>query len=334
MSLWQKQFWQNILLVSRQIEDSYVIKIDMWWYSKQTDLGILEVFVEKRLVSLGEYGLFVIWFDMLPFQSLKDEVRVYFFRHLTKKLSLLCKEKNCLFVQIETIDYTQTSTLSVTWSTFNKQITWKSCFQEWVYKKFIPPYTAVIDLTKSEDDILADMKQKGRYNIRLAEKKWVNVSQVSKTLHNIEVFYKLMELTIERDNFKGNTQSYYESFLTRSDTFLYFAEHEWEVIAAGIFAIEWSVMYYYYWASANHKRNLMAPYLIQWKAIVYAKERWCTLYDFLWIASPMISHDTLTWVTNFKLKFTPDTRYISKSYIYKHKKLKYLLIQILRYFKK
>ena len=334
MSLWQKQFWQNMLLVSWQIEEFFVIKIDMWWYGEQTGLGILEVFIEKRLVSLGEYGLFVIWFDMLPFQDLDDEVRIYFFCHLTKKLSSLCKEKNCLFVQIETIDYSQSSTLSVTWSTFDKQITGKSSFKVWSYKKFIPPYTVVIDLTKSKDEILADMKQKWRYNIRLAEKKWVRVNQVNKTQENIEIFCKLMDITSKRDNFKANTQNYYESFLTRNDTFLYFAEHDWEVISAGIFAIEWSIMYYYYWASSNEKRNLMAPYLIQWNAINYARERNCILYDFLWIASPMISHDTLTWVTNFKLKFTSDTRYISKAYIYKYRKLKYMLIQFLKYFKK
>jgi lipid II:glycine glycyltransferase (peptidoglycan interpeptide bridge formation enzyme) len=44
-------------------------------------------------------------------------------------------------------------------------------FKTGYYKKFIPPYTAIIDLTKTEDEILAGMKPKGRYNIRLAEKK-------------------------------------------------------------------------------------------------------------------------------------------------------------------
>jgi len=44
-------------------------------------------------------------------------------------------------------------------------------FQFKHYKKFITPHTAVIDLEKSEEEILANMKPKGRYNIRLAEKK-------------------------------------------------------------------------------------------------------------------------------------------------------------------
>ena len=310
-----------------------MVKIDMWWYSEQTGLGIIEVYVEKRIVSLGEYWLFVTWFDMFPFQDLADEVRIYFFRELTKKLTELCSKNNCLFVQIETIDYSQSSTLSVTGSTFDKQVTWVSSFKLGAYKKFIPPYTAVIDLTLSDEEILADMKQKGRYNIRLAEKKWVKVSQVSKNLENIEIFCKLMEITTKRDKFKGNSQCYYESLLSRDDIYLFFAEHDGEVIAAGIFAIYDRIVYYYYGASANHKRNLMAPYLLQWKAILFWKEQGCALYDFLWIASPMISHDSLEGVTNFKLKFTTDTRYVSKAYIYKHKVLKYVLIQFLRYFK-
>ena len=334
MSLWQKQFWQNMLLVSWQIKEFFVVKIDMWWYAEHTGLGIIEIYVEKRAVSLWEYWLFVIWFEMSSFQDLDEKVRIHFFRELTHKLQDLCVKQNWLFVQIETLDYTQSSTLSVTGSTFDKQIMWVSLFRVGVYKKFIPPYTAVIDLTKSEEEMLADMKQKGRYNIRLAEKKWVKVSQVSKNHDNIKIFCELMELTTKRDKFHGNGQNYYESFLSRDNTYLYFSEHNWEVIAAAIFAIDGPIMYYYYWASANHKRNLMAPYLLQWKAILFGKEQGCQLYDFLWISSPMISHDALTWVTNFKIKFTSDTRLVSKAYVYKHKKLKYALIQFLKYFKR
>jgi len=55
-----------------------------------------------------------------------------------------------------------------------------SCFQSGYYKKFIPPHTCIINLEKEEAEILAEMKPKGRYNTRLAEKKGVVVEQVEK----------------------------------------------------------------------------------------------------------------------------------------------------------
>jgi len=106
------------------------------------------------------------------------------------------------------------------------------------------------------------------------------------------------------------------------------------VLAAGIFIYQDEVMYYYYGASSSHKRNLMAPYLLQWKAIENAKNLGCTLYDFLGIAGPDETNSSLAGVTDFKLKLTPDIRGVSQSYIYIHKVWKYRLIQFLKYVKK
>jgi lipid II:glycine glycyltransferase (peptidoglycan interpeptide bridge formation enzyme) len=78
-----------------------------------------------------------------------------------EQLIELCKKENALFLQVETINYN-----NKTPSPFKGE-----GWGEGYYKKFITPYTAIIDLTKSEDEILANMKPKGRYNIRLAEKK-------------------------------------------------------------------------------------------------------------------------------------------------------------------
>jgi len=76
------------------------------------------------------------------------------------------------------------------------------------------------------------MKPKGRYNIRLAEKKGVRVERAEKTLENIQIYFELMQETTNRDNFSGNSLSYYETFLKELDTsFLLFAYYENKVIA-------------------------------------------------------------------------------------------------------
>lgn len=116
------------------------------------------IFVEKRRVALGEYGLFVVGGEETICRDMINHVST---------LKNLCKQENCLFVQIETLDY------SVSQEENKDALKCISTggFKSSYYKKFIPPYTAVIDLNKSEEDILTAMKPKGRYNINLAKKK-------------------------------------------------------------------------------------------------------------------------------------------------------------------
>lgn len=302
MSLWQTQSWQEMLIASGQSDEYFIVEQDIKNIEDQIHK---KVFVEKRKVSLGEYGLFVIGLEWNPDERLIDS------------LKNLCTEEKCLFFQIETINYYAEET--------------KNKIQNKYYKKFIPPYTALINLTQSRDDILAAMKPKGRYNIKVARKKWVVVEQVEKHLGNIKVFHELMTETTTRDNFSGNTLEFYKVFLeSLENSQLFFAYHEGEVIAAGIFTVSDNVMTYYYGASSSKKRNLMAPYLLQWNAIEHAKERWCSIYDFLWVAGDKELDSPLKWVTDFKMKLSPAKHYVSDSYLYVSKKVKYICIRFLK----
>ena len=322
MSLWQTQSWQDMLIASGQAQEYFMIERDIQQIEGKE---YWPVFVEKRRVSMWEYGLFVTWLEW----ELDPDV--------TDSLQGLCVEENCLFIQVETIDYTWASSLLAGEN-------WERCLErEWAewkgywkyYKKFIPPYTALIDLTQSEEEILAGMKPKGRYNIKLARKKWVLVEQVDTHIWNITKFHKLMGETTSRDSFAGNTLEYYKIFLeSLGNSQMFFAYHEQEVIAAGIFVVEWDVMTYYYGASSSNKRNVMAPYLLQWSAIEHAIKRWCKLYDFLGVAGDNETNSSLSGVTNFKMKLSPKKTLVSSSYIYVNKKLKYQVIKLLRKLKK
>ena len=137
MSIWQTESWQKMLVLSKQTEQFFVIE---------------NVYVEKRKVSLWQYGLFILWSKEFPDNTLLWE------------LKNLCRKENCLFIQIETLSYD-----------VHKEEKSIIKLKQGYYKKFITPYTAVINLEKSEEEILARMKPKGRYNIRLSEKKWVEI---------------------------------------------------------------------------------------------------------------------------------------------------------------
>lgn len=316
MSIWQTKKWQEMLKKSGQVSEFFEISPP----SNSPLAGGESIFIEKRKVSMWEYWLFVLWLEKELSQN------------SVQKLIELCKKENCLFLQIETIDYK--IPLSQPFPPREKGV---EQLISWYYKKFITLYTAIIDLEKSEEEILANMKPKWRYNIKVAEKKWVVSEIVEKTDENIIEYYNLMLETTSRDNFSGNSFEYYKTFLKNlENSKLILAKKDWIVIAGWIFVFDLEVSIYYYWASSWNKeyRNLMAPYLVQWEAIKYAKSIWSKIYDFLWVSSPNEKNSSLTWVTDFKSKFTSDFRKVSGSYIFINKKIKYLIINILRKLKK
>jgi len=145
-----------------------------------------------------------------------------------------------------------------------------------------PETSLIIDLAQSEDDILKQMKPKGRYNIKVAQKNGVTVTPS----HDIDAFYHLLKKTTGRDGFAAHPISYYRKILESlaPHAQLLLAHYEGKPVAGGIFVYLHDSGIYYYGASDYEHRNLMAPYLIQWTAIQEAKKRGCKHYDFLGIA--------------------------------------------------
>lgn len=144
-----------------------------------------------------------------------------------------------------------------------------------------PPRTIIIDIRGSEEEILARMKQKTRYNIRLAEKKAVTV----RAWDDIESFHKMMLVTGGRDNFGVHSLEYYrrayELFHPKGMCEILVAEYDGKSLAALFVARNGNRAYYLYGASTDEERNRMPTYLLQWEAMKWAKARGCEEYD-LW----------------------------------------------------
>ncbi len=144
-----------------------------------------------------------------------------------------------------------------------------------------PPRTIVLDLKLSEEEILAGMKQKTRYNIRLAEKKGVTVRAWDDTA----AFHEMMVITGGRDAFGVHSKEYYqrayELFHPKGSCELLVAEYEGKPLASLMVFANAKRAWYVFGASNNEERNRMPTYLLQWKAIRWAKERGCEEYD-LW----------------------------------------------------
>jgi lipid II:glycine glycyltransferase (peptidoglycan interpeptide bridge formation enzyme) len=144
-----------------------------------------------------------------------------------------------------------------------------------------PRRTLVVDLTGPEEAVLGRMKQKTRYNIRLAEKKGVTVFPSD----DLETFHWLMETTGRRDGFGIHTLAYYrwayELFHPRGECELLIAKLEGEQLGGLIVFAHGDRAWYFYGASSDKRREVMPTYLLQWEAMRWARRRGCTSYD-LW----------------------------------------------------
>ncbi|MFH0840828.1 MAG: peptidoglycan bridge formation glycyltransferase FemA/FemB family protein [bacterium] len=159
-----------------------------------------------------------------------------------------------------------------------------------------PKSTLVLDLLKSEEALLAGMKQKCRYNLRLAEKKGVEIIESN----DADLFWEIMNETKERDGFRLHSKEHYSKLLNYDQSFikLFIAYYQDEPIACILVNFFNNTATYLHGGSKNEHRNVMAPYLLQWHAITFAKELGYKNYDFYGI-------DEKKWpgVTRFKLGF-------------------------------
>ncbi|MBV6451526.1 MAG: hypothetical protein MHPDNHAH_02270 [Anaerolineales bacterium] len=204
---------------------------------------------------------------------------------LWKEIDSVCRKNKTIFLKIELDqweDETPITNYQLPISPHNIQ----------------PPRTIIVDLTSDEESILARMKQKTRYNIRLAEKKGVTV----RAWDDIESFHKMMLVTGGRDGFGVHSLEYYrrayELFHPKGMCEILVAEYDGKPLAALFVARNGNRAYYLYGASTDEERNRMPTYLLQWEAMKWAKSRGCDEYD-LW---GVPDEDEATLESNFELR--------------------------------
>ena len=165
--------------------------------------------------------------------------------------------------------------------------------------------TMILDLAQGEDALLAAMKQKTRYNVRLAQKRGVRVRAGSED--DLPVFYRLYAHTGERDGFLVRPYAYYETvwttFLRAGLAHLLLAEVEGETVGGLILFRFGDTAWYFYGASADAHRERMPNYLLQWEAIRWAKAQGCRRYDFWGAPDELDEKDPLWGVYRFKEGF-------------------------------
>ena len=190
----------------------------------------------------------------------------------------------------------------------------------WVYSSDQIQFrnTVLIDLSASEEEMLARMKPKTRYNVRLAERK--NVTVRAGTVDDLPMLYKMYAETSVRDSFVIRDENYYmtvwQLFMQNQPATFDFrlfdrlrappltipliAEVDNDPVAAIFMFMFAGRAYYVYGMSRNLHREKMPTYLLQWEAMKRAKANGCTAYD-LWGAPEVFNESDSMWgVYRFK----------------------------------
>ncbi len=198
-------------------------------------------------------------------------------------LKNLAREQKSIFIKIEPL---QDSTIELLYGAGFKKSS----------KEVQPHRSVIMDLEKSEEELLAAMHHKTRYNIKVAERN--NLKLVFRK--DIDAFWKLLKHTAKNDNFSTHSKEYYEKLCNTTGIVAetVFVEHEGTSIAGAIWLAYGDTAYYLHGAMDRNPKYkpMMAPYLMQWELIKTAKGYGMKYYDFWGIDA-----QRYPGVTRFKL---------------------------------
>ncbi|MGD8623244.1 MAG: peptidoglycan bridge formation glycyltransferase FemA/FemB family protein [Anaerolineae bacterium] len=165
--------------------------------------------------------------------------------------------------------------------------------------------TALLDLDRDEEVLLAAMKQGTRRNVRLAGRRGVAVREGGPP--DLETFYRLYRETADRAGFAIRAADYYYdawgSLLAAGQACLLLAEVEAEAVAGLILTTFGPTAWYMYGASSERHRNLYPNNLLQWQAMQRARAAGCRLYDLWGAPDELVESDPMWGVYRFKLGF-------------------------------
>ncbi|MFI5240998.1 MAG: lipid II:glycine glycyltransferase FemX [Microgenomates group bacterium] len=168
-------------------------------------------------------------------------------------------------------------------------------------RRLFTPTSFWIDLTLSEEDLLKSFSSKTRYNIRLAQKRGVVVTE-DNSEKAFEKYLSLTKETSKRQGFYAHTERYHRlmwKFLKTSGiAHLLTASYQGEIITTWILFVWHDFLYYPYGASTERYKEVMANNLMMWEAIKFGKQLNLKTFD-LW------GREEGTGFTRFKEGYNP-----------------------------
>jgi lipid II:glycine glycyltransferase (peptidoglycan interpeptide bridge formation enzyme) len=250
-SLLQTRAWANL-------------KVSQGWQSHEID----GIFVLEKPLSFGQSFLYA---PEVNFSDIKN------LQNFNQKIKEFTQKSPAIFFRLEILDK------------LDEEIVKKLCENGFIkaFEELQPEWRQIIDISGSEEEILTQMKQKGRYNIKIAQKHGVKIERVKEEnlLEGVDTFYNLFLQTSKNQRFSVRPKKYFQNLVFRLYTASYadlFLAYFNEVPIAGLIITYYDAKAsYLYGASSPEFRNVMAPYLAHWEAILAAKVKGCKTYDLL-----------------------------------------------------
>jgi len=287
------------------------------WYDSQgsTQIPICAAMVQKRTLAIGGFAakLCVLYISKGPNLDWND---VPLRSRVLQDLMALAKRQGAIFIKIDPDVVLGTGQPGKQDSLENKDgYTIKSDLEQngWFFSQDQIQFrnTVLVNLVPSEEELLGRMKQKTRYNIRLAQKKGVSVRPGTKA--DFHLLYKMYAETSVRDGFLIRGEDYYQtvwntfgqppasghSFSTPFSEPLIAEVDNQPVGAVSMFYFSGQA-FYLFGMSRDEHREMMPNYLLQWEAMRRAKALACTVYN-LWGAPDNFNEKDGLWnVFRFK----------------------------------
>jgi len=231
------------------------------WGQVQTSAGRRVFYVKNCLIIKHALPFGKSWLYS-PRPIITDEKKL---NELAHKIAAIAKQEKAIFWKIDGIPK-----LRIT----NYKLLNSSTLQY--------PETFILDLSKTEDELLKNMKPKTRYNIGLARKKNITI-RWSQNSRDIPLFYKLLDETANRQKIAIHKMQHYKNILSifakKNAAALGIAYYEDKPVAANLVTFYGDAATYLHGGTEHSHRNLMAPYLLQWETIQEAKQRGLRFYD-------------------------------------------------------
>lgn len=178
-----------------------------------------------------------------------------------------------------------------------------------------PPHTVILELAGGPEQLLARMKSKTRYNVRLADRRGVTTQVWSATdvpADTLDGWYDLHRVTAQRHRISAHSRDYFRALFELAGSsdrgsggapaalYLIVAELAGELLAGVVVSVCGRQARYLYGASSDRHRDVMPNYALQWAAIRLAREAGCGTYDLYGI--PSSADPSHPWHGLYRLK--------------------------------
>lgn len=314
----ERDCWNAFLVSGADVPDSF---LQSWeWGEMQQAVG-RKIYRVKIMAPTGQrsrlHGVVLLivvplpmgrCFLFTPRGPIVDDPQLFTALVQSDTMAAIIKETKAIFWRFE-------PTLNV--DLLNAEVSDMSEFTE--FKRQVgrvtdkePSTTLLLELTRPITELLSVMKQKTRYNIRLAAKKGVQIEILNKNngpdwSRLVEQFWMLLTETSDRHGIRHHTKEYYQTMfevLGRSGLLeIAMARHNGDILAMNVNILFGDTVTYLHGAATHQKKNLMAPYALQWAVIQRAKAQGFRWYDFFGIGPSTDPTHPLQGVTRFKMGF-------------------------------